>query len=190
MITNRLMSVDVTGFELPALKRLGELAGTQPIIIIDSREQDPLPFSRLRTQPGALITGDYSVAGLETLFAVERKSVTDLVACCMNSNRNRFERELHRLRGFRFKRLLIVGSEEEIWRCKYHSSIAPKAVMATLSAFEVRYDLPVVFSENPPAAGRLVERWAFWFAREMIETVNALWRGPGEGRESLAAGDS
>jgi hypothetical protein len=28
--------------------------------------------------------------------------------------RERFERELNRLRGFRFKRLLIIGSEREI----------------------------------------------------------------------------
>jgi hypothetical protein len=35
-------------------------------------------------------------------------------ACCMGENRQRFERELHRLRGFRFARLLVVGSEEEI----------------------------------------------------------------------------
>ena len=38
----------------------------------------------------------------------------ELVACCMGDNRVRFERELHRLRGYRFKRLLIVGSEKDI----------------------------------------------------------------------------
>jgi hypothetical protein len=32
----------------------------------------------------------------------------------MGDNRERFERELHRLRGYRFKRLLVVGSEAEI----------------------------------------------------------------------------
>ncbi|SRR5258708_7376472 len=171
------MSAAMAGFELPALKRLGELAGTQPVIIIDSREQEPLPFERLKTQTGALITGDYSVAGLETLFAVERKSIADLVACCVNQNRERFERELHRLRGFRFKRLLIIGSEEEIWRCKYHSNIAPKAVLATLSAFEIRYDVPLVFSETPIAAARLVERWSFFYSREVVQLANELLRG-------------
>jgi len=120
------MGPDASPFALPALRSLGELAGTQPVVIVDSREQDPLPFARLRTQTGALITGDYSVAGLETLFAVERKSIADLVACCVNQNRERFERELHRLRGFQFKRLLNIGVEEEIWRCKYHSNISPK----------------------------------------------------------------
>jgi hypothetical protein len=41
---------------------------------------------------------------------------------------------------------------------------------------EVRYDVPVVFCEKPENAGRLIERWVFWFAREMVETVNSLWR--------------
>ena len=163
-------------FTLPALKSLGELAGTTPTIIIDTREAQPLIFTRLESRRGTLTTGDYSVAGLEELFAVERKSISDLVGCCMGENRERFERELHRLRGFRFSRLLIIGSEAQILAGQYHSNIKPKAILATLSAFEVRYDLPVVFSETPESAGRRIERWAFWFAREMVETVNSLWR--------------
>jgi DNA excision repair protein ERCC-4 len=166
----------VTSFKLPALRSLGELADAQPIVLIDTREQVPLPFARLETVRGTLQTGDYSVAGLEHLIAIERKSVADLTACCVDRERERFERELHRLRGFRFRRLLIIGTEEDIWRQKYQSNIMPKAVMATLCAFEIRYDVPVVFSPDPEKAGALVERWAFWFARETVETLNELSR--------------
>jgi DNA excision repair protein ERCC-4 len=136
-----------------------------------------LPFSRLKTQSGTLISGDYSVAGLEDLFSIERKTVADLVGCCMGDNRERFERELHRLRGYRFKRLLVVGSEAEILAGQYHSNINPKAVMATLCAFEVRYDVPTVFVASPGDGARLIERWAFYFAREVVQVVNDLWRG-------------
>jgi len=45
----------------------------------------------------------------------------------MGDNRERFERELHRLRGYRFKRLLMVGSEAEILAGQYHSNIKRKA---------------------------------------------------------------
>jgi DNA excision repair protein ERCC-4 len=99
------------------------------------------------------------VAGLENLFAVERKSISDLVGCCIGQNRERFERELHRLRGFRFKRLLVIGSEAQISKGEYHSNITPKAVLGTLGAFEVRYDVPLVFCETAAIAGRLIERW-------------------------------
>jgi DNA excision repair protein ERCC-4 len=162
--------------KLPALHSLGELAGAEPVVIIDTREQVPLPFARLKTQAGTLTTGDYSVAGLESLFAVERKSISDLVGCCVGENRQRFERELHRLRGFRFKRLLIVGTEAQIQEGEYCSNIRPRAVMSTLGAFEARYDLPVVFKPSPELAAAQIERWAFWFAREMVEVVNDLWR--------------
>lgn len=150
---------DASVFTLPALRSLGNLAGAEPAVIIDSREQEPLPFRRLKTQRCALITGDYSVVGLESLFAIERKSISDLVGCCVGQNRERFERELHRLRGFRFKRILIVGSETEILKAQYHSNVTPRAVLGTLHAFEVRYDVPVVFCETPEIAGRLIERW-------------------------------
>ena len=161
---------------LPALHSLGDLAGVRPVIICDTREQTPLPFARLAVERGTLTSGDYSFRGGEELFAVERKSVADLTACCQGANRERFERELHRLRGFRFKRLLIVGSREEIEQGEYVSQIKPQAVLATLKAFEVRFDIPVAFAASPADAGRLVEEWAFWFAREVVENANALAR--------------
>jgi ERCC4-type nuclease len=99
---------------LPALRSLGELADRAPVVVVDTREQEPLAFERLTSVRGTLQTGDYSVAGLQDLFSIERKTVSDLVGCCMGENRERFERELHRLRGYRFKRLLVVGSEAEI----------------------------------------------------------------------------
>jgi hypothetical protein len=58
--------------KLPALHRLGDLADTSPVILINPREQTPLSFLHLAWRPGTLHTGDYSVAGLEELFAVER----------------------------------------------------------------------------------------------------------------------
>jgi hypothetical protein len=41
----------------------------------------------------------------------QNDSLTNLPGSAL---RERFERELNRLRGFRFKRLLIIGSEREI----------------------------------------------------------------------------
>jgi DNA excision repair protein ERCC-4 len=151
----------MTGFEFPALKSLGQLAELSPRLVIDTREQDPLVFTRLESRRGTLLTGDYSIAGLENLFAIERKSIPDLVACCVGANRERFERELHRLRGFRFKRLLVVGREDDIHLGRYHSSVNPRAIFATLSAFEIRYDVPVVFASTASLAAHRVESGHF-----------------------------
>ena len=164
---------------LPALRTLGNLADVRPVIVTDTREQTPLPFARLTTERATLTTGDYSFRGAEELFAVERKTIADLVACCIGANRERFFRELHRLRGYRFKRLLIVGTREQIEAGDYRSGIAPRAVLSTLRAIEARFDVPVVFAPDEAAAGKEVESWAYWFAREIVETVNELARGTG-----------
>jgi hypothetical protein len=152
---------------------LGKGVAPAPVLVVDSREQVPLPFSQLKTQSGTLTTGDYSILGAEELFAVERKTLADLVACCAGG-RERFKRELHRLRGFRFKRLVVVGSEEDILRGNFRSGISPKAVLATLQCFEVRYDLPFLFFLTPELAARRIETWAIWFARELRKTASLL----------------
>jgi ERCC4-type nuclease len=162
------MTTEVT---LPGLR------GLRPVIAVDTREKEPLKFTRLQAVERALFTGDYSIMGLEEEFAVERKSLDDLVNCCLSSNRDRFEHELHRLRGFRFKRLLIVGTRAEIEAQRYHSRISPKSVLATLSAFEVRYSVPFIFCSSPEEAAEMIERWAFYFSREVVKNANALLRG-------------
>ncbi|MBN9692500.1 MAG: ERCC4 domain-containing protein [Verrucomicrobia bacterium] len=147
---------------------------TQPVIVVDSREQDPLAFRTLPSVPGTLTSGDYSFRGGEELFAIERKSIADLVACCAGSNRERFERELHRLRGYRFARLLIVGSELEIEQHRYRSALPPKSVLHSVRAFEARYNVATVFEPCPERAAALVERWAYWFARECLKSAEAI----------------
>jgi DNA excision repair protein ERCC-4 len=165
-----------TDSTLPGLRGLAKLADCRPVIVIDRREQEPLRFERLEAVPGTLYSGDYSIRGLEASFAVERKSIDDLANCCLAAQRERFEHELHRLRGFRFKRLLVIGTREDIAAGHYHSRISPKSVLATLGAFEVRY-LPVVFAATPQEAAAIVERWCWYFAREIVENANDLLRG-------------
>ncbi len=165
---------------LPALRSLGDLADLRPTVVVDTREQQPLPIARLNVVAGTLTTGDYSFAGGEHLFSVERKSIADLTACCRAPSRARFERELLRLRGYHFKRLLIVGTREDIEGHAYRSNVSPQATLASLAAFEVRYDVPVVFEPTPEAAAARVECWVWWAAREMIVNVNAVRRGIGD----------
>ena len=142
---------------------------TTPTIIIDSREQTPLVFEYPSVVRG-LYSGDYSFVGAEHSFAVERKSLDDLAASCVKSRRATFEHELLRLRGCRFKRLLIIGSEEDVYEHRYRSNVTPNAVLGSLHSFEVRYDVPVVWKADPDSAARQVELWAQKFATELCKT--------------------
>ena len=162
--------------KLPLIHRSAAGAEITPVIVVDSREQLPLRFANLPAVGGTLQSGDYSIQGLEEYFAVERKSISDLVSCCSGDGRQRFQRELHRLRGFAFARLLIVGSREDIETGSYHSQIKPLSVLNSLLAWEVRYRVPAVFVPTPEAAAEQVESWALWFARESVLQINSLLR--------------
>jgi len=150
---------------------------TLPTIVVDSREQVPLQFTRLPTATAGLVTGDYSVAGLEDHFAVERKSVADLVGSVMQG-RERFERELARLRGYEFRRLLVIGTRDDIASGRYVSQANPKAVLASVDTFEVRYSTPVVWEPDAAVAAALIERWACYFATEVRKRADRLTRPP------------
>ena len=73
----------------PAIPVLAERGGTQlrvprPLILVDTREQNPFDFSRFEgwfagIEKRALKLGDYSIAGLEDHCVVERKELADLV---------------------------------------------------------------------------------------------------------------
>ena len=161
---------------LPALRGLQRLADLRPCVIIDTREQTPLRFTHLQSRIGTLTSGDYSAAGLEHFAAIERKSAADLVAS-VTRERDRFERELHRLRGFSFARVIVTASRESIERGEYRSAASPKAILASCDTFEVRYGVPFVFVPDEITAAALVERWLWLCARETVKCCNELLRG-------------
>jgi DNA excision repair protein ERCC-4 len=122
------------------------------------------------------VTGDYALLACPHAAAIERKSIPDLVTS-VSSDRDRFERELMRMKAYPFRRLVIVGSRAEIEMQRYRSKMSPKAVLHTLSAFEVRYDLPICWFPDAPAAALQVESWLWWLAREIIRNANRLLKG-------------
>lgn len=73
----------------PAIPVLAERGGTQlktprPVLLVDTREQNPFDFSRFEgwfagIEKRALKLGDYAVAGLEDECVIERKDLPDLV---------------------------------------------------------------------------------------------------------------
>lgn len=138
----------------------------RPVLVVDKREKTPLVFTRMQTVQAYLASGDYSIAGAETCFTVERKSTKDLLDCSTGRERERFERVLQRMRGFQFRRLLIVGCEASV--------TARKGAWHWLLETEARFDVPVMWARTPDEAARIVERWAYWWARSYLSTARAL----------------
>ncbi len=122
------------------------------VVVIDSREQRPWHFDRIRgdaryhhrklevpTVWGALKQGDYSIAGMEHLVAIERKSLADCFNSC-GQGRARFQREHERLATLEFAAVVIEADWTEIRHSPPpHTQLKPKVVYRTAISWSVRY---------------------------------------------------
>lgn len=136
-------------------------------IICDTREQ-PTPRARQRYESfgvgysrGTLKYGDYcgnitlpdgrklydSTTTISPKCVVERKMNLDELAGCFTRGRDRFRREFERAadHGCRVFLLCEDGSIEKILRHEYRSRFKPKAFLASIIAWNVRYNMQLIF---------------------------------------------
>lgn len=147
---------------------MGKSSERMPVLLVDTREKKPLQFSYLPAESATLYTGDYSVKGLEECFAVERKSLADL-AGSLTRERDRFMREMHRLRGYPCAYLLVIGDGMELSRLIAQGRLKLHQVEHSLRAIESRYGVHVERAYTEEQAARLVETWAFCAWREAMK---------------------
>ena len=141
-------------------------------IVTDTREQAPLPIPPHWNTVGTLKTADYSIQGMEAEFAIERKSLEDLVGS-LTHDRPRFVREMERLAKFAFKRVLVEAPYSALEVEKFPFSLAlPRSIRASVAAFEVRYGIPFVFAASRRQAAAHVLRWARYYVREKEKTCS------------------
>jgi DNA excision repair protein ERCC-4 len=145
------------------------------VAVIDSREQDPLDLSPLRTVRGTLTTGDYSVVGLEHVCAIERKSLPDLLAC-VGRERERFERETMRLLAYPTRAIVVEGDWDDLERGDWRSQVTPQAAIGSLLGW-IALGIPIVMAGDHERAGKTVSRILFIAARRRYREARALAEG-------------
>lgn len=130
----------------------------RPRILVDSREQAPLRFSaNVDTELVTLESGDYSVAGCSALVRIERKSVSDFVAC-VGPERERFMDQLQRLARYEAKAVVIEGTWEQLSSGAYRSRTLPQSVTGTIIAIVTDLSIPVMLCGDARGAAEVVER--------------------------------
>jgi hypothetical protein len=127
-------------------------------VIKDTRERDGWFFLTTDHIDGQvdrkLDTGDYSIVGLEELLCIERKrSVSELAE---NVGDKRFERELERMKYFKYKFLILEFNMDDIIGFPIGSSIpkskwnklriTDKFIMRYISEILVKYGVPTIFA--------------------------------------------
>lgn len=140
------------------------------VILIDDREKLPYDMSPCQMRSARLITGDYSVDGMEQFgVCVERKSLADLCGS-ITQRREAFQDELRRMQGFAQRMLLIESSPEEILEDKYYSKVHPNAVLGSVISY-VGWNVNVMFAGDRAMGIRITRRFLYNAAKRHWESL-------------------
>lgn len=144
-------------------------------IITDTREQTPYTFNRYPVEVihGTLTAGDYSVPGFTDEVAIERKELSDLMGC-LTHDRDRFTRELERLRGYQSAALLIEAPFSVIRAGRYRSRMKPDAAVQSILSIMQKYRMPVFFAADRQAGEAFVYDFLRHFIRHAAERYKAI----------------
>ena len=131
------------------------------VIVRDTREKAGYAFDAARyegvtVEAGTLATGDYSVRGLESMVACERKSLADLTMC-LGQERQRFVRELERARGLDSFLVVVEAPWSDLAGGKYRSRLAPHSACQSVISFMAHHKIPFLF-----AGSRAAGEYAVW----------------------------
>ena len=146
----------------------------KPTILVDTRERQPYPLAEEHpnwigaVKPATLKTGDYSVAGMESVLALERKSMADAIQSSI-AGRTRFIRACARLAEFRWKAILIEGTYEQMKAFYLDqdedlcTEAHPNAVCGTYDAIEAKFGIPIIYASRERRLA--TERVASWLSK-------------------------
>jgi ERCC4-type nuclease len=154
----------------PMIPVLAERGGTQlkapaPIVLVDTREQNPLDFSRFKgwfagIERKALKLGDYSIAGLEDVCVVERKNLSDLIHSC-TSERSVFIHRLRQMAQYPHRLLLVTSTLGEIKSPYSMAGVNPNRITQSLIAMLAGLQIPFLCSETHELGEELVASYLY-----------------------------
>jgi ERCC4-type nuclease len=154
----------------PAIPVLAERGGTQlktprPVVLVDTREQNPFDFSRFEgwfagIEKRALKLGDYSVAGLEDHCVVERKDLADLVHS-LTTGRSVFLDRLRLMSRYNHRLLVITASWSEVKSPYTCAGGSPNRITQSLIAALAGLQVPFLCSETHELGEELVASYLY-----------------------------
>jgi ERCC4-type nuclease len=154
----------------PAIPVLAERGGTQlktplPVILVDTREQNPFDFSRFEGWFGgverrALKLGDYSIAGLEDHCVVERKDLADLVHS-LTTERSVFVNRLRLMSRCPHRLLVITAALSDVKSPAGCIGASPNRITQSLIAILAGMGIPFLCSETHELGEEIVGSYLY-----------------------------
>jgi ERCC4-type nuclease len=154
----------------PTLPVIAELGGTQlrtpkPVIVVDTREQNPFSFDRFSAwfsgiENRPLNLGDYSVAGMEETCVVERKDLNDLVRS-FHVERSVFVERLRRMSAFPDRLVVITAALNQVKSRYEHSPANPNQITQSLVATLAGLRVPFLCVENHELGEEIIASYLY-----------------------------
>jgi len=116
--------------------------------------------------------GDYSVLGMEDVFAIERKkSISEIINNIATKDKHRFKRELANLKEYKYPYIICEFTIDELLHGSRFSQVSPYYILSVLLEIEVELGIPIHF------AGKKAEVLAYRLIRKvwMIENGFKRW---------------
>jgi hypothetical protein len=164
----------------PALPVIAERGGTQlrtprPVVIVDTREQNPFSFARFRgwfagVEKRPLKVGDYSMTGLEEICTVERKDLSDLVHS-LSVERRAFVDRLRQMSRYPQRLLVITAALSQVKSHYEHSRANPNQITQSLIAALAGLQVPFLCVETHELGEEIVASYLYQvFLYHWLET--------------------
>jgi ERCC4-type nuclease len=154
----------------PVIPVLAERGGTQlktprPVVLVDTREQNPFDFSRFEgwfagIENKPLKLGDYSIAGLEDICVVERKDLPDLVRS-LTSERSVFINRLRLMAQCPHRWLVITDAVSQVKSPYSCTSVSPNWITQSLIAVLAGLQVPFFCTETHELGEELVASYLY-----------------------------
>lgn len=148
-------------------------------MVVDTREQkNSHIYSYLEGKGVEVISrklnvGDYAMqlgeVSFENDFVVERKANLDEICGNLTADRDRFEREFTRAKANGTKVYLVIENATwgDIYNHNYSSKMTPKALIASLLSWQVRFNVTVMLVSNIHSA-ELIYGTLLYGVRELL----------------------
>ena len=140
-------------------------------VIQDSREQDPLNLAPMPVEVAGLASGDYVLAAAPEVAVIERKSIADLLGC-IGGGRERFEKELQRLRAFPCRVVLVEGHYPDLVN-DARTRLSPESIVGSVAAWQARY-CGFLFAGTKEAAEEYAQRFFMNIARQLYQRAEVF----------------
>ncbi len=147
--------------------------GSLITVLVDTREQKPwsLDPTRFETRRATLRKkGDYTIAGMEDVFAIERKSLGDMVGTVIG-DMIRFHKELRRLAGLDFAAIVVEADIGDLIAHRYESEANPESVIGRVNGIYLDYGIPTFWFGMKSQCERMVENLFTMAAKKLGATV-------------------